>query len=125
MLSPNRNNIFQCTIFTLPSLATGAILQTGNPAYGYSSTQYMLSSQQSWILCLPLKCCPLEKNLVIQSELGTSYFVILISLISPVFLFYDMLGGFVSPFQSFIQLLHKFSTCSGNYVLPFGYQSTD
>ena len=38
MLLPNGNNKFWCTIFNLPSPATGAVLKTGNLAYSCPST---------------------------------------------------------------------------------------
>ena len=38
MLPLNGSNRFWCTIFTLPSLAIGVILKTGNPAYDCPST---------------------------------------------------------------------------------------
>ena len=63
MLPPNGSNRFQCTIFTLPSPATGAILKTGN--------QHMVAPQHDthylpngpWILCLPLKAVLLRRTL--------------------------------------------------------------
>ena len=59
MLPPNESNRFQCTTFTLPSLATGAILKTSNPAYGtmiYGTFPIVLD------LMFALKGCSLEKN---------------------------------------------------------------
>ena len=71
-------------------------------------------------LVFALKGCPLEKKLVTNSELGASYSVIIGSLISLVFLSDDMLSHFVSPFQSFMHLLHKFSTHGGIHVCLLG-----
>ena len=65
-------------------------------------------------LMFALKGCPLEmKKLVTHFLLGASYFMIILLLMSLVFLFCDILGGFVSPLQSFTQLLHRFSAYSG------------
>ena len=61
MLPPNWSNRFQCTIFTLPSPATGTILKTGNPMYCCPSTQYTVYFQWSWILHLPLKSSSWEE----------------------------------------------------------------
>ena len=63
MLPPNGSNMFGCTTFILPSPTTGAILKTGNPAYGCPSMWYMVSSQWCWILGLPLKAVLLRRTM--------------------------------------------------------------
>ena len=84
------------------SPVTGVILKTGNPLSGCPSTWYTVSSKQSWILFLPLKAVLLRRTfIIIQSYLGASYFKIILSHMFLIFLFYDMLGCFVSSFQSF------------------------
>ena len=75
--------------------------ETGNPLYSCPSTWYTVPFQWSWILCFSLKAVLLRRNLLTHFWLGASYFMIIVLLMFLVFLFNDMLGCFVSPFQSF------------------------
>ena len=62
MLPQNGSKRFWWTTLNLPPPVTRAILKTSNPLYGCPSTHYTVSSQWSWILCLPLKAVLLRRT---------------------------------------------------------------
>ena len=85
MLPPNGSNRFWCTIFTLPSPATGVILKKCQPGAWLPLNTIYSIIPTILDLTFAFKGCLLEKNLITHSSLGASDFVITVSLMSLVF----------------------------------------
>ena len=94
------------------------ILKSGNPAYDCHWTWYMLPSQWSWILCLPLKAVLLRRTMS-PSPNWVHLYDHSFTYVS-CFLFLWHTGQFCMPTSAFHPIFSKLSTCSGIHVCILG-----